>query len=426
MSTNHKQKYCVVGLGTTGWSVVNYLLKINADFVVTDSRLQPPKLSEFMAQCPHIPLYLGEIKIPEDCTEVVVSPGIVVETNLQKCGDIELFARVVDKPVIGITGSNGKSTVTTLLGEMAHASGFNPGVGGNIGTPALDLLDRDHDLYILELSSFQLETTYSLPLKVATILNLSPDHLDRYANMDDYATAKQRIYKHAQYAVTNVDDTATSSDRPGLSFGLQTGDYHLHDNFLTKHGQHLLSIKELGLLGQHNILNALAALAIGELAGFSLPSMLQVLRTFTGLEHRCEKIMQDSRQVLWVNDSKGTNPGATLAALYGLIDDISGKWVIVLGGEGKQADFSELCDSVAKHCKAVILIGAEQKNLAELLYNKVPTYKATDLASVVDIGRKITESGDGVLFSPACASFDMFDNYQQRGEIFKHHARVYA
>lgn len=423
---NNKQKYCVIGLGTTGWSVVNYLLKINADFVVTDSRLQPPKLADFTAKCQHIPLFLGEIKIPEDCTEVVVSPGIVVETSLPMCGDIELFARVVDKPVIGITGSNGKSTVTTLLGEMAHACGCNPGVGGNLGTPALDLLDRNHDLYILELSSFQLETTYSLPLKVATILNLSPDHLDRYADMDDYAAAKQRIYQHAQYAVTNVNDLATVSNRPGLSFGLDKGDYYLQDDCLTRHGEHLLPINELGLLGQHNILNALAALAIGELAGFSISSMLQVLRDFNGLEHRCEKIMQDSNQVLWVNDSKGTNPGATLAALYGLVDNIPGKWVIVLGGEGKNADFSELCNSVAQHCKAAILIGAEQQSLSSLLENKIPCYKAMDLASVVSIGREITGPGDGVLFSPACASFDMFDNYQQRGEIFKHHARTYA
>lgn len=426
MPNDHKRKYCVVGLGTTGWSVVNYLLKNNADFVVTDSRTAPPKLAEFKSTCPHVPLYLGAINIPSDCTEVVVSPGIVVETNLPKYGDIELFASVVDKPVIGITGSNGKSTVTTLLGDMARASGFNPGVGGNLGTPALDLLDKGHDLYVLELSSFQLETTDNLSLKVATILNLSPDHLDRYADMHEYANAKQRIYKNAEFAVTNVDDVATAVDKPGLSFGLSSGDYYLQDDYLTNNGQQLLAIKELGILGQHNQLNALAALAIGELAGFFLPSMLQVLRDFNGLEHRCEKIMQDSRRVLWVNDSKGTNPGATLAALYGLVDNISGKWVIVLGGEGKQADFSELCTSVAKHCKAAILIGAEQQNLAKLLENKIPCYRAKDLSSVVSIGREITQSGDGVLFSPACASFDMFDNYQQRGEVFKHHARNYA
>lgn len=426
MHNNYKHKYCVVGLGATGFSVVNYLLKINADFVVTDSRLQPPKLAQFKAKCPQIPLYLGEITIPDDCTEVVVSPGIVVETSLPKCGDIELFARVVDTPVIGITGSNGKSTVTTLLGAMAHASGFNPGIGGNLGTPALDLLDQGHDLYVLELSSFQLETTYNLPLKVATILNLSPDHLDRYVDIDEYAKAKQRIYQHAQYVVTNKDDMATASDKPGLSFGLKAGDYYLQDACLTKHGQHLLPIKELGILGQHNNLNALAAMAIGELAGFSLSSMLQVLRDFTGLEHRCEKVIQDGRQVLWVNDSKGTNPGATLAALYGLVDNIPGKWVIVLGGEGKQADFSELCATVAKHCKAAILIGAEQGTFLKALNEKIPCYTAADLAEVVNIAREITQPGDGVLFSPACASFDMFENYQQRGEIFKHHALNHA
>lgn len=419
-----RKKYLIVGLGITGLSVVEYLLKQNADIVITDSRSNPPNLAKIQSKYPQIPLLLGAITIPEDVTDVIVSPGIVVNTSLPKYGDIELFARAVDKPVLAITGSNGKSTVTTLLGEMARASGKNPGIGGNLGTPALALLNQNHDCYVLELSSFQLETTHSLKPLAATILNLSIDHMDRYANMAEYQRAKLRIYQGAQAAVVNAEDPLTHAHDtalPVVSFGLDAGDYRVVGEYITKGSERILPLRDMAMLGKHNVANAMAALAMGDLAGFDRSAMCAVLREFKGLEHRCEYI-SNKDNVLWVNDSKGTNPGATLAALHGLKDAISGKWVIILGGLGKNADFAELVEPIRQYCKAAILIGKEQQNFFTLLHDKLPCHLAADLNSVVTLAKNIAAPGDGVLFSPACASFDMFNDYIHRGRAFKQHA----
>jgi UDP-N-acetylmuramoylalanine--D-glutamate ligase len=415
------KKYLVVGLGITGLSVVEYLSKQGADFVITDSRANPPNLSLVQSKYPHIPMLLGAITIPEDITDVIVSPGVVVETDLPKYGDIELFAQVVDKPVLAITGSNGKSTVTTLLGEMARASGKNPGIGGNLGTPALSLLGYGHDIYILELSSFQLETTTSLKPLAATVLNLSIDHMDRYANMAEYQRAKLRIYTGAQFAITNAEDPLTQCTLSGYSFGLESGDYRVIDGYLAKDSERIMPISEMAMLGKHNVANALAALAMGDLAGFDRNAMCKVLRQFKGLEHRCEYV-SNKDNILWINDSKGTNPGATLAALQGLKDAITGKWVIILGGLGKNADFAELVEPIRQACKAAILIGKEQQNFWDLLHEQLPCHLAKDLNAVVALAREIAVAGDGVLFSPACASFDMFNDYIHRGRAFKQHA----
>jgi len=431
-------KYLVVGLGITGASVVEYLLKNGAAVIVTDSRTEPPQLAELKHKHPNLEVLLGAITVPEQITHIVLSPGVAINTpqiqaaiarGVQVFGDIELFAQVVDKPVLAVTGSNGKSTVTTLLGAMATASGLNPGLGGNLGTPALQLLDSQFDCYILELSSFQLETLHSLCPKVVTILNISPDHMDRYDDLTAYQQAKQRIFLNAGHAVINRQDALTvvpaSFRIPSISFGLDipTGSNYgliIHENiaWLAKGATPLMPLQRMAMLGAHNVANALAALAMGEIAGFSLLAMLATLLSFTGLEHRCEQVI-NSQGVVWVNDSKGTNVAATVAAIDGLAASIPGKWIIILGGIGKNADFAPLVMPVAKNCKAAILIGAEAPALWDLLHDVLPCYKAQDMSEVVKIANQHVAAGDGVLLSPACASFDMFNNYMHRGEVFK-------
>lgn len=432
------EHFLVIGLGVTGLSVVKYLDKHDCKLSITDSRLTPPQLPELQYDFPHVPVLFGAIVIPDDITTIVLSPGIGLADpalqdahvrNIPIIGDIELFARAVDKPVIAITGSNGKSTVTTILGLMAHASDIPVGVGGNLGTPALDLLNNVNRFYILELSSFQLETTHSLHAKAVTVLNVSPDHMDRYDDITQYQEAKLRIYNNAQNAVYNrADPLTTPPENAALqvtSFGLdEPTDYdygvitHADERWLAKGTKPLMAIADLGMLGEHNVANALAALALGKIAGFDLHAMLNTLRQFKGLEHRCEKVAT-AENVVWVNDSKGTNVAATVTAIEGLANSIKGKWVIVLGGIGKNADFSPLITPVRDYCRAAILIGSERQKLAELLDGVIPCFVAEDMDEVVSIAQQQAQSGDGVLLSPACASFDMFDNYAHRGEQFK-------
>lgn len=433
-----KPHYLIIGLGVTGLSVASYLIENGAQLTITDNRLDPPQLDELLARYPRPELLLGEITIPEYITTIILSPGLAVDDpalaiaharNIPIIGDIELFARVVDKPVLAVTGSNGKSTVTTLLGQMAMASGLQAGVGGNLGVAALDLLDANNDCYILELSSFQLETLYSLRPQVVTVLNVSPDHMDRYQDLTAYQQAKQRIYNHAQHAVINREDKLTFAP-PELSlsitsFGLDQPESNNYGvltesgvRWLAKGKTKLMPVSELAMLGEHNVTNALAALAMGEIAGFKLDAMLAVLREFGGLEHRCEKILI-AQNIVWVNDSKGTNVAATVAALQGLANSITGKWLIILGGVGKNADFTPLIKPVEQYCRAVILIGNERQQLWDLLHAVVPCFMANDLTQVIDIARQQAQNGDGVLLSPACASFDMFDNYVHRGNLFK-------
>lgn len=430
--------YLVVGLGVTGLSVVKFLSRQKIKIVVTDSRLEPPCLEEFKQKFPNIELHLGKIVVPNDISHIILSPGIALTTpeimhaknsGISILGDIELFAQVVDKPVLAITGSNGKSTTTALLGEMSKSAGIKAGIGGNFGTPALDLLDPQIELYILELSSFQLETTYSLQPLAATVLNVSPDHMDRYADLEAYRQAKIRIYSNAKYAIFNRDDHLSyvpeNSKISSKSFALDMpneGHYGVVINdgmqWLARGTELLIPVSAMGILGGHNVANALAALAMGEVAGFAQHDMLAAIKQFSGLVHRCERVLLENN-IVWVNDSKGTNVGATVAAIQGLVSTINGKWVIVLGGVGKNADFTPLIPHIAKCCKAAILIGVDANKLSDLLSTIVPCYMAKDMVEVVHLAAKLTQPGDGVLLSPACASFDMFDNYMHRGTVFK-------
>ena len=429
----------VVGLGKTGLSCVRYLCENGRDVAVADSRLSPPGLDELRSEWPDLPVYLGEFDADlfAGFNELVVSPGIsVAEPAIRVAadkgavirGDIDLFSEVADAPIIAITGSNGKTTVTTLVGEMARAAGRRVEVGGNIGTPALELLGRGADLYVLELSSFQLETTRELNALAATVLNVSDDHMDRYPDKMAYFQAKQRIFNGCQNAVVNLDDAlSTPMARDNLRF-LCFGFHRVNpDTFSTRDDDegtwitfgfdNLLLAEELGLMGQHNISNVMAALALGHAAGLPMDVMLETAKRFKGLPHRCEFVRRVS-DVDYINDSKGTNVGATAAAIESLVP-ADGKIVLIAGGEGKGADFSLLAEPVATHCRAVVLIGTDAETIATALGNRVETVNAADIAGAVHTARKLAQPGDRVLLSPACASFDMFRDYGDRGDRFR-------
>lgn len=433
--------YVIVGLGATGLSCARFLSAKNIPFAVMDTRPTPPQLAIFQSDYPDVPIVLGGLddEILSNAEAIVLSPGIalrepVIAAQMQKgipvIGDIELFARYAKAPVIAITGTNAKSTVTTLVGNMAEAAGYRAGVGGNLGIPALDLLiqPQQANLYVLELSSFQLETTKSLSPAVSTVLNITPDHMDRYDTVEEYIAAKHRIYRHSKIAVCNRDDVATDTNDNTVGrkifFTLQApqqNEFGLREQngvIYLAHGYTLLMpVKCLPVPGKHYQANALAALAIGFGFGLAFEPMLQVLREFTGLPHRCQ-LVRERNQVKWYNDSKGTNVGATQAAIEGLGGDIEGRLVLIAGGVGKNADFSGLVPAVEKYARHVVLIGEAANELAQVIGHRVPVSLADSMQSAVEYAAKYAQPHDCVLLSPACASFDMFNNYEHRGQVF--------
>jgi UDP-N-acetylmuramoylalanine--D-glutamate ligase len=432
--------HVVVGLGVTGLSCVNYFAKQGIPVAVTDSRKSPPNLAEFQQKYPNVPISIGGIddNLLNKATKLIISPGISLQEpsiarqlsrGIPVMGDIELFALEVNAPVIAITGTNAKSTVTTLVGTMAANADLKVKVGGNLGTPALDLLaDSAHDLFVIELSSFQLETTHTLAPAVATVLNITPDHMDRYATLEDYCNTKRHIYHHCQVAVCNRDDALTDCGnqygRKKLKFTLdQPRDNEfglLNKNseiYLAYEDQVLLPVCELPILGRHYQANALAALAIGYGYGLPIEPMLKTLREFKGLPHRCQ-LVRDRNGVLWYNDSKGTNVGATLAAIQGLGSDLQGKLILLAGGVGKNADFSPLIPAIEKYVKTVVLIGEAASILATVIGDASEVQFANSMEEAVALCDKAAESGDSVLLSPACASLDMFNNFEHRGDVF--------
>ncbi len=430
------QRIAVVGLGETGLSCVNFLLRQGVQVTVFDTRQSPPgedKLSPGtdLIKGPLIGDQLAQFDL------LIASPGIALATPAlqsaaaQGCeiiGDIELFARELKKPayahakLVTITGSNGKSTVTSLLGEMAAAAKVKVAVGGNIGVPALDLLAPEVELYVLELSSFQLETTSSLNADIATILNVSEDHMDRYASYQHYTAAKHRIYEQSRIALFNRDDKLTYPNNSinQISFGFDQAAYGLIKNpdgevFLAEQGAPILAVRALKLSGKHNWMNALAAFALGKSVGLSETAMLTTLQHYTGLAHRCE-FVAEINNVRWINDSKATNVGATQAALAGLSETITGDVHVILGGAGKGADFSALSPVLQEIRGAIICFGADgdkiakQNNRAQLVEN---------LDQAVDKIYQLAKPGDLVILSPACASLDMYKNFMARGDHFK-------
>jgi UDP-N-acetylmuramoylalanine--D-glutamate ligase len=427
----------VVGLGVTGLSVVRYLSAQNKSFVVVDSRNNPPGLKELEAEYPQVNVFLGEFDeaLFMGAQQVVVSPGVslkelaiehAITQGVDVVGDIELFAQQVNAPVIAVTGSNGKSTVISLLNEMAQAAGLNAVVGGNIGVPALQIIKDDAQLYILELSSFQLESLHSLKPVSAAVLNVSPDHMDRYDSFADYSETKKRIYNACEVAIINYDDkqvVAMQSGHKQVSgftltepaqgvYGLRIFD---NETWLCKGGKKLISQQKLKISGTHNLANALAALALGEAANISLNDMLTALQKFTGLKHRTQWV-EEKNHVTWVNDSKGTNVGATLAAITGL--QVKNKIILIAGGIAKDADFEPLKNAVCEHVRTVVLMGKDAPQIEKVLQGCVPVFYANDMADAVHIAADLSHPGDTVLLSPACASFDMFNSYEHRGDMF--------
>jgi len=437
----------IVGLGRTGLSCAAYLRARGWRVAVTDTRDAPPQLEALRALDAQIPLRLGGLDrgLLDDAGCVVASPGISLadpyfaearRRGLPVVGDIELFARAVDAPVAGITGTNGKSTVTTLVGRMAERAGLTVRVGGNLGEPALELLTRREaapvgrpDLYVLELSSFQLEATRSLELEAAAVLNVSCDHLDRYASLAEYAAAKARIFSKCTTAVVNLDDPVVlampRSAQRTLSFSLREAvgaDYYCStgsappgaaEAWLMRRDQRLLPLTALKIKGLHNAANALAALALGEALGLALSPMLTELAAFAGLPHRSQWVA-DVSGVTYIDDSKGTNVGATLAAVAGM----SGPLVIIAGGDGKQQDFTPLRGAFAGKVRHAVLIGRDAPALARVLEGVCPLETCSSLEEAVRAAARAARPGDTVLLSPACASLDMFRDYAHRGAVF--------
>jgi UDP-N-acetylmuramoylalanine--D-glutamate ligase len=430
----------VVGLGKTGASCVRYLAKRGFRVSATDTRRAPPGLAELGSVANSIDLRLGgfDLSLLDGASQVLMSPGVSLEEPIAKearvrgievLGDVELFARAVHAPVIGITGTNGKSTVTTLVARMAGAAGRRVLAGGNLGEPALDLLEQPAaDLYVLELSSFQLETTSSLVLEAAVVLNVSADHLDRYASMAAYAHAKQRIFANAATVVLNADDPWVTAMQGGelsntaartVTFSIARADTDFSlvrsgtQIYLARRGEKLLDTARMKISGLHNAANALAALALGEAVGLPLAAMLEALESFPGLSHRSSWVA-DIAGVRYIDDSKGTNVGATSAAVAGM----PGPLVMIAGGEGKGQDFTPLAAVFRGKVRITLLIGKDAPAIAAALEGVCPTRILASMEEAVMAAHRAAGPGDTVLLSPACASLDMFRDYGHRGDVF--------
>jgi UDP-N-acetylmuramoylalanine--D-glutamate ligase len=438
------QRAVVAGLGKTGQSVIRHLVARGWEVAGTDTRAEPPGIAMLRAVHPELTFTVGGLDLRllngTDC--VVASPGLSLEDpffaaaqarGIEIIGDIELFARSGARPIVGITGTNGKSTVTTLLARMAERAGVAVRAGGNLGPPALDLLEGGPaKLYVLELSSYQLETTHSLELVAATVLNVTPDHLDRYADVEAYAAAKARIFERCAAAIVNLDDPLVAAmgrdKKRRLTFSIQAGaaaDYYLSiedsGDWLCFRGEQLIAMDEMRLVGRHNAANALAALAMGDALGLDRFAMLSALAEFPGLPHR-GAFVREVAGVRYYNDSKGTNVGATLAAVAGF----SGPLVLIAGGDGKGQDFTPLAPALAGKTRLVVLIGRDAPQLESVLAGQVPTQRCLSLPEAVIAAAHAAQAGDTVLLSPACASLDMFRDYAQRGEVFADAVRELA
>ena len=436
-SLNNK-RVLVLGLGETGLSALRWLVAQGATVAVADTRENPPSASVVKAEMPNVLVHSGafDAEMLKAVELLVVSPGVAlaepaiqaaIDAGVAVVGDVELFAqyRPEGAKVIAITGANGKTTVTTLVGEMCKAAGLKTIVAGNIGLPVLDTLAMETpDVYVLELSSFQLETTNSLKADAATMLNLTEDHMDRYDELAMYAAAKAHIFYHATHQVLNRDDAwSMIMERPSAqvtTFGLDADDNYFgiddtqEDIWLCEGGKHLINAADLHIRGSHNASNALAALALCRAIGIEYAPLLNALYNFKGLPHRVEWIA-DIDDVDYYNDSKGTNVGATCAALSGFPQKV----VLIAGGEGKGQDFSPLVSPVKDNARAVVLIGRDAALIEQaLIETEVAMYHAQDMAEAVVIAKRVSERGDAVLLSPACASFDMYKNHIERAEAF--------
>lgn len=435
----------IVGLGRTGLSAARHLRARGVEVAVTDSREEPPMLQALKEELPGVRVFAGGFREAafKFAGQLLVSPGVdlrdpliqaAMDRGARVIGDIELFARARRRPVVAITGTNGKSTVTELVAAMARRAGRQVATGGNIGTPALRLLDipvgNAPEFYILELSSFQLELTWSLNAEIAAFLNFSPDHLDRHGNIESYLAAKGRIFQGDGIAVFNPQESWVRQMNMGerkphrfLMAPPKPGDFGLIESqgkqWLARGGQSLMPAAEMKLPGRHNIANALAALAIGDAIGLDLQAMLDTLRSYTGLPHRCQAVASFAG-INWINDSKGTNVGATVAAVSGM----NGPMILILGGDAKRQDFKPLIRAMRGKIRSLIIMGRDARSIANDLQGSAPQVMVNDMAEAVSEARKMAHRGDTVLLSPGCSSLDMYSNFEQRGDDFS--SRVIA
>lgn len=441
------KRVLVLGLGDSGLSMARWLYARGAQVRVADTRDDPALARELGRSVPSTPLDCGPFRAESfvGMDLIAISPGVplaeplvtkAIAANIPVVGDIELFAQALNElavrpKILAITGSNGKTTVTTLVGEMCQAAGLKTVVAGNIGLPVLDALmeaqiSGQPDVYVLELSSFQLETTSSLKIDAATVLNISQDHMDRYADVANYAMAKARIFRHCTTQVLNRDDALSMSMRVstqrsvtfGLSAAKNENEFGINESEGTKWLYHnnkkLNKINELQIHGLHNAVNALAALALCRAINADEKLIVAALKNFKGLPHRVQEVAHIG-DIIFYDDSKGTNVGATVAALNGMSQPV----VLIAGGDGKGQDFSPLHEPVKNHARAVVLIGRDADLIAAALKNTgVPLSRASDMPDAVKQSFAAAQAGDVVLLSPACASFDMFRNYIHRAEVF--------
>ena len=428
----------IVGLGKTGLSCFRYLSNQGLNVAITDSREEPPELLELRAEFESASVYLGQIneQVLLASDQIILSPGVSldnksiklsIENNIPVFGDIELFCQKAQAPIIAVSGSNGKSTVTTIVAEMTRLAGLKTYVGGNIGIPALDLLsDSTPDLYVLELSSFQLETTYSLNAHASVVLNVSPDHMDRYSSLKDYANTKKRIYSGQGLMVLNKDEEYIHSimdskrDTIYFSLGAPEGENfglinHNNEVWLSQGNEKIINKNQLKIKGEHNISNALAAMALAGAVNVPTNIMADVLKNFTGLEHRCQ-LVREIDNVSWYNDSKATNVGACIASITGLCE--LGNIILIAGGDSKGADLSGLNPIVKKYIKRVFLFGIDANKLADVMGSDVDKEFVNNMNEAVKGASKIADPDDIVLLAPACSSLDMYKNYEQRGDAF--------
>jgi UDP-N-acetylmuramoylalanine--D-glutamate ligase len=422
----------VVGCGATGVSAARFAAGAGARVRMVDSRTTVPEAEAFARGLPGIEIRAGGLDgaALRGIDHVVVSPGVDLRAPLigaaraaghEIVGDIEWFARVASAPVVAITGSNGKSTVTAWLGEIAAAD-RRVGIGGNFGPPALDLLAEDADLYVLELSSFQLELTERLNCVAATVLNISPDHIDRHGSLEHYAALKARIYAAAETALVNADDRCVAAMDTGAARVVQFGthaaaEYRLADTgdggVLARGCEPWFAVNRLRLAGRHNALNAAAVWALAETLAIDVPTIRSGLENFQGLAHRCQ-LVAETGGVRWVDDSKGTNPGALLASLAGM----DGPVILLAGGQGKGADFTALGPAAAARARAVLVFGEDADRIRTAVTGHAPVEKVANLDIAVRRAAELARPGDVVLLSPGCASFDQFANYGARGDAF--------
>lgn len=413
----------IIGLGKTGLSCVDYFKNKEAKIQVIDTRTNPPEVEKLDK---NIPLHTGSLNnewlLKSDL--IVMSPGLAlatpaiqeaIQTGVEVVGDVELFCREAKAPIIAITGSNGKSTVTTLTYEMAKQAGIKVGIGGNIGVPVLSLLDEEYDLFVLELSSFQLETTTSLKAKAATVLNISEDHMDRYNSIVDYCVAKLRIYDNAENIIVNGEDAQTypkQGVKNMIRFAQQNAEYTMSNGILYSGDTAVINTEQMLISGRHNEMNALAAIALAEAANIPRAGIIKALQIYGGLPHRFQTVVTNDG-VHWINDSKATNVGSTVAALNGL--EVTGTLYLLLGGDGKAADFSELKPLISKPNIVCYCFGQDGAELAKLSVQSVLVETMEQAVSAI---RPKLKKGDMLLLSPACASLDQFKNFEQRGDVF--------